>query len=161
MARDRLDGVLGVLQSQVADIAAVQKEQAALRVEGRAAQGTVEVTVDARGQLVNVVIDKAYLDGHDVDELGGYVLEAVQAAVGEVGQRVVQMLASINERDESFPTFSDIIEDISELRDVMAPELADFAQGAPWKKASRVSVGSDYDDGDDDGAQLSTLRELS
>jgi hypothetical protein len=68
--RDRLDGVLVGLQSQVADVAAVARKQAALRVEGRAAEGAVEVTVNARGQLVNVVIDKSYLDEHDFD-VGG------------------------------------------------------------------------------------------
>ncbi|MGE2818039.1 YbaB/EbfC family nucleoid-associated protein [Mycobacterium heidelbergense] len=155
--RDRLDEVLAGLQSQLADVAAAQKKQAALRVEGRAAEGTVEVTVNARGQVVNVVIDTSYLDEHDFDELGGHVLQAAQAAVREAGQQVAALLAPINQRDKAFPALSDIVEDITQLRDAMPAGLDDFAAGAPWKKASGVSVGGRDDDGDDE-ARFPTVR---
>lgn len=87
----------------------VQKKRAALTVDARAAEGAVEVTVDARGQLVSIVIDKSYLDDHDFDELGGHIIEATRRAAGEAEQRVAEMLAPINERDKSFPAFSDIV----------------------------------------------------
>ncbi|WP_175611170.1 YbaB/EbfC family nucleoid-associated protein [Mycobacterium sp. SP-6446] len=149
--------MLAGLQAQVADVAAVQKKQAALRVEGQAAEGTVEVSVNARGQLVNVVIDTSYLDDHDFDELAGHIVEAAQAAVREAGKRVAAMLAPINQRDKSFPTFSDIVEDIPGLRDVLPSGLDDFAAGAPWKKAHGVSVGGGDHNGDD-GAGFPTVR---
>ncbi|OMC10588.1 YbaB/EbfC family nucleoid-associated protein [Mycobacterium sp. SP-6446] len=155
--RDQLDEVLAGLQSQLADVAAAQKKQAAFRVEGRATEGTVAVTVDARGQVVNVVIDTSYLDDHDFDGLGGYVLQAAQAAVGEAGQRVAQMLAPINQRDKAFPAFSAIVEDIPQLRDALPPGLDDFAAGAPWKKSPGMSVGGG-DENPEDGAGFPTVR---
>jgi DNA-binding protein YbaB len=148
-ARDRLGDALDALRSQVADISAVKKKRAALRVEGRAADDTVEVTVDARGQLVGVVIDKSYLDDHDFDDLAGHVLEAVRRAAGEAGQRVAEMVAPITQREKSFPTFSDIVEGL--------PDLADLIPGAPGQGLSAPSMGGAFDDGDD-GVQFPTVR---
>jgi DNA-binding protein YbaB len=156
-ARDRLDDALDSLQSQIADIAAMQKKQAALRVDAQAAEGTVAVTVNSRGQLVNIVIDESYLDDHDFDELGGHILEAAQEAAGEAGQRTAEMLAPINERGQSFPTFSEIAEGMPNLAGLMPPELADFIEGAPGKGPSGASADGGYDDGDD-GAEFPTVR---
>jgi DNA-binding protein YbaB len=148
-ARDRFGDAVDALRSQVADIAAVKKKRAALRVEGQAADGTVEVTVDARGQLVGVAIDKSYLDDHDFDDLAGHVLEAVRRAAGEAERRVAEMVTPITERDKSFPTFSDIVEGL--------PDLADLIPGAPRQGSSGPSSGGAFDVGDD-GAQFPTVR---
>jgi DNA-binding protein YbaB len=114
-AGDRVTDVLAGVRDQLADIASLQKEQAALRVDARAADGAVQVTVDARGQLVETVIDKSYLDDHDFDDLGGYVTQAAQAAARDAGRRVAQMLGPINERHKSFPSYSDIVKGVPEL----------------------------------------------
>jgi DNA-binding protein YbaB len=156
-ARDRLDDALDSLQSQIADIAAMQKKRAALRADAQAAEGTVTVTVNSRGQLVNIVIDESYLDEHDFDELGTHILEAAQAAVGAAGQRTAEMLAPINELDKSFPTFAEMAGDMPDLAGLMPPELAEFIEGAPGKGSSGSSADGGYDDGDD-GAEFPTVR---
>jgi DNA-binding protein YbaB len=151
-ARDRVVDVLARLRDQLSDFAAMQRKQAALELNAQAADGTVEVTVNARGQLIKTVIDNSYLDDHDFDELGGYITEAAQAAVQDVGQRVAEMLAPINERYRNFPTFSDIVEGIPDPSDLMPPGLDAFAPASQRQDTSVSSAGGRYDDGDGDGA---------
>jgi hypothetical protein len=107
---------------------------------------------------VSVSIDKSYLDDHDFDELGGYILEAAQAAAGQAEKRVAEMLAPITERDKSFPTFSDIVEGLPELADLMPGELDAFSPDAPGEGPSGSSMGGAYDEGDGDGSQFPTVR---
>lgn len=134
-AGDRLGEVLARLRDQLAGIEAVQKEQAALVVCGRAAEGSVEVTVNARGQLVKAVIEKSFLDDHDFDELGDYITEAAQSAAADAARRVAEMLAPINERHNAFPSFSDIVAGLPDPRDVIPPGLEAFLGGAVWAGA--------------------------
>jgi DNA-binding protein YbaB len=149
---------LAGLQSQMADIAAVQKRQAALRVDAQAAEGTVEVTVNARGQLVKVVIDKSYLDDHDFDELGGCIVEAAQAAAEDAGRQVAEMLAPINERHKSLPTFSDIAEGVPSASDLTPPGLDGFMPVPPQEDAFESSAGDGYDHGNEGGAEFPIVR---
>jgi hypothetical protein len=107
--------MLSDMRDQLADIAAMEKKQAELEVGGKAADGTVQVTVNARGQVVKTEIDKSYLDDHEFEELGGHITEAVQAAAAEAGRQVAEMLAPINERHNKLPSLSDIINSLPDL----------------------------------------------
>ncbi|MBO0879926.1 MAG: YbaB/EbfC family nucleoid-associated protein [Mycobacterium sp.] len=157
-AREQAINVLAGLQSQMADIAAVHQRQAVLRVDAQAAEGTVEVTVNARGQLVKVVIDKSYLDDHDFDELGGSILEAAQAAAEDARQQVTEMLAPINERRKSLPTFSDIVESVPSASDLTPPGLDGFLPAPSLEESFEPSVGDGYDDGNEGGAEFPIVR---
>jgi DNA-binding protein YbaB len=147
-AGDRVGDVLAGLRDELADIAAMQKKQAELKAGGQAADGSVEVTVNARGQVVKTVIDKSYFDDHDFEDLGGYITEAAQAAAGEAGRRVAEMLAPITERHKKLPSFSDIVEGLPDPSDVMPPGLDLFGPGPRVQEGSPVSpAGARYDDG--------------
>ena len=140
------------LQTQLGDIAAMQKQQAELKFNVQAADGTVEVTVDARGQLIKAVIDKSYLDDHDFDELGGYVTQAAQTAAQGVGQRVADLLAPLNERYGKLPKFSEIVEGLPDPADLFPPGLDAFAPGRQRRDGDSVSsAGGLYGDGAGDG----------
>jgi DNA-binding protein YbaB len=156
--RDGVTDVLGRLRDQLADIAAVQKKQAALKLSAQAADGTVEVTVNARGQLVNTVIDESYLDDHDIDELANFITEAAQAAATKAGQRVAEMMAPIAERQRSFPSFSDIVDGMPDVADLI-PQGADTF-GAPAQRqdgrANPLGAIRDFD-GDSD-VEFPTVR---
>jgi len=154
-ARDRVGDVLAGLRDQLADIAAMQKKQAALKVEGQAAEGSVEVAVNAQGQVVNAMIDKSYLDDHDFEDLGSYITEAAQAAAAEAGRRMSEMLAPINERHKQLPSFSDIFESLPGLSDVMPPELDVFGTGLRLRRDSPPGAG--YDNGGEE-AEFPTVR---
>jgi DNA-binding protein YbaB len=156
-ARGRVGDVLVGLRDELADIAAMQKKQAELKVDGQAADGSVEVTVNARGQVVKTVIDTSYFDDHDVEDLGGYITEAAQAAAGEAGRRVAEMLAPITERQKKLPSFSEIVQGLPDPGDLL-PGLDLFGPGPrPQKDSSVSSAGGGYDDGDGE-AEFPTVK---
>lgn len=132
-----------MVQEQLADIAAVQKKQAELTATGTAADGMVEVTVNAHGQLTKTVIDENYLDDHEFDELSDHITEAAQSAARDAVRRVSEMMAPISERRKAFPAMSDIMRGAPDLRDLMPPGLDPFAAPQPRRTP-------DQDDGRDD-----------
>jgi hypothetical protein len=75
----RLAGVLADLRDQLADFAAVRKKLAGLKVSAAVAEGSVEVTVNAQGQVIKTAIDECYLD--DLRFLGGVWSGVVWAGV--------------------------------------------------------------------------------
>jgi DNA-binding protein YbaB len=143
----------------MADFVELQKKQAALEVSATAAEGSIEVTVNARGQVVKALIDKSYLDDHDFEELGDHLTEAAQAAARQAGGRVAEMLAPMGERQRSFPSFSDIVEGIPDLGDVLPPGLEVLSAAASRREGSPASwVAGSGDDGGDGGAEFPTVR---
>lgn len=156
-ARDRVGEVLAGLRDQLGDIAEMQKKQAALQVKGQAAEGSVEVTVDAQGRVVRTVIDKSYLDDHDVEELGDHFTEAAQAAAGEASRRVAEMLAPINERHSKFPSLSDIVEGLPDPNDLLSPGLDVFGPSTRPRPDSSAPAAR-YDDHYGEG-EFPTVKE--
>ena len=157
-ARDRVNDMLAGLRDQLADVAAMQKKQAELTAGGQAADGTVEVTVNARGQVVRTVIDKSYFDDHEFEELGGHITEAAQAAAAEASRRVAEMLAPITERHNKMPSLSDIVEGLPDPSDVLPPGLDLFGPGPrPQEDSSVPSAGARYDDGEGE-AEFATVK---
>jgi DNA-binding protein YbaB len=113
--------IMAQVQEQIADIAAVQEKQAELTANGTAADGMIEVTVDAHGLLVKTVIDESYLEYFEFDELSDHITEAVQAAAQEASRQVAEMMVPIGERRRQFPSLSDIVEGAPDLRDLTEP----------------------------------------
>lgn len=162
MVRDRIADVLAGMHDHLADIAAMQNKRAALKVEGRTADGTVKVTVNGRGQWVKTIIEKSYLDDHDFEDLGGYITKAAQAAAGEAAQRVAEMAAPLAERQRNgmLPSFSEILDRRPDFSDLIALGLDEFAVSLSRDEIPSISsVGGIYDDGD--RAELSCDEEMS
>jgi DNA-binding protein YbaB len=148
-ARERLGEAWARLQSQLADIAALEEKQAALRANGRAADGVVEVTVDARGQLVEVVIDEDYLRDHKLAELGEHITEAARMAAADAGRRVAQLMAPLTERFGSFSSLSEKIRGAGDLEDLLSGGWDSFARAAsPAQDLPGAKADGDGDPGD-------------
>jgi DNA-binding protein YbaB len=141
--RHQMTEVLALVREQMADVAAMHKKQAELTATGAAADGMVEVTVDARGQLVKTVIDESYLDEYEFEELGEHITEAAQTAARDASRRVAEMLVPISERRKAFPSLSDILEGAPDLCDLTPSWLDPFA-------ADRLRQMDDGDDGSDE-----------
>jgi DNA-binding protein YbaB len=156
-AHEQLIDVLAGLKDQLGDIAALQKKQAALELVAHAADDTVEVTVNARGQLIKVVIDESYLNDYDFEDLGNHITEAAQAAARDAAGRVAELLAPINSRHKTFPSFSDIVDGMPDPKDLVPPGL-DAVAGALQRREglSASSARGRYDDGGD--ADFPTVR---
>ena len=134
--------VLALVQEQMADIAAMQKKQAEITAKAAAADGMVEVTVDAHGHLVETVIDESYLDEHEFSELADHITEAAQAAVQDAARRITEMMVPISERRRRLPSLSEFIDGAPDLRDLVLPGVRPVAES-----------GSHHDHVDDDGRE--------
>ncbi len=115
----------------MADIAAVQRKQAELTASAEAADGLVEVTVNAHGHLTNTVIDETYLEEFEFEDLPGHITEAAQAAIRTVAARVAELMAPITERRQSLPPLSTVVEGAPDLRDLMPSALESLVVAAP------------------------------
>ncbi len=153
-ARDQLDDVLGLLQDQIADIAAMQKKQADLTATERAADGTVEVTVNAGGQVVKTIIDKSFLDEYEFEDLAGHITAAAQAAAKEAGRLVAELLAPINARHNKLPSFSEIVDGLPDAKDLMSVGRDLWANAAQPQQDSA----SEADDDGEGEPGLVTVR---
>jgi DNA-binding protein YbaB len=142
--RHQMTEVLALVQEQMADIAAVQREQAQLTASSKAADGLVEVTVDARGRVIETVIDENYLDEYELEELGGHVTEAAQSAAQLVAQRSAALMMPIEERRRMMPALSDIADG--------APDLRDLTRSVYGNDDAVVRAGEPEDDDRDESA---------
>jgi DNA-binding protein YbaB len=129
--RHEMTEVLALVQEQMADIAAMQTKQAAITATGTAADGMVEVTVNAQGHLVKTVIDEAYLDEHEFEDLSDHITEAAQEAAGDAARQVSELLVPISERRKRFPSLSDIVDGAPDLRDLVPTRLQPVAAQGP------------------------------
>lgn len=127
----------------MADIAAIQRKQAELTASAAAADGLVEVTVNAHGHLIGTSIDEEYLDEFEFEELADHITEAAQTAIRTVAERVAEMMAPITERRQALPPLSDIVEGAPDLRDLTPPAVESLVV------AARRSDPGDHDSTDD------------
>jgi DNA-binding protein YbaB len=122
--RHQATEVMAIVQEQLSEIAAAQQRQAELTANGAAADGAVEVTVNAAGQVIETVIDESYLDDHEFDELGAHFTAAAQAAAAEAARRVAEIMAPITERRRALLSMSEDVEGAPDLAAV-APSWLD------------------------------------
>lgn len=148
--RHQMTEVLALVQEQMADIAAVQREQAQLTASAEAADGLVEVTVDARGHVIETVIDETYLDEYELEELGGHVTEAAQSAAQLVAQRASALMVPIDERRRMLPSLSDIADG--------APDLRDLTRSVYGNDDTTVVPAGEPEDDDRDESAFPTVR---
>jgi DNA-binding YbaB/EbfC family protein len=144
--RHEMTDVLALVREQMAEIAAMQKKQAELTATGEAADGMVEVTVNAQGQLLKTVIDESYLEEYEFEQLADHVTEAAQAAVRDVTHSMSEMMVPIGERRKRFPSLSEFIEGAPDLREL----VPDWSQ-----PVASTSLRNQH--GDDDGIQDSAF----
>jgi DNA-binding protein YbaB len=119
-ARHELEETLELVHEHLADLAIVERKRAALSATATAADGTVEVTVDARGIVSATTVDDSYLDDFELADLGDFVTAAAQEAAGEVGRQSAELLAPLADRRARFPSLSDIVDGAPDLRDLVS-----------------------------------------
>jgi DNA-binding protein YbaB len=140
--RHEMTEVLALVQEQMADIADLQRKQAAVTAKAAAADGLVQVTVNANGQLIETDIDESYLDEHEFSELADHITEAAQAATRDAARQLTEMMVPISERRKQFPSLSEVVDGAPDLRDLVPP----------WMQPAAAS-GPRHDHLDDDGKE--------
>ncbi|CRZ17745.1 YbaB/EbfC family nucleoid-associated protein [Mycolicibacterium neworleansense] len=119
-ARHELIDALALVQEQFADLAVVEQERAALSATAASADGTVTVTVDSDGVVIQTAVSESYLDEHDLADLGWHITAAAQDAVHAVQLMVAELLAPLAQRREQMPSLSDIVEGAPDIRDLLS-----------------------------------------
>lgn len=137
-------------QEQLANIAAIQRQQAALTATASVADGMVQVSVNARGVVTETRIDHDYLDEHDVEDLGHDITDAAQQAAATVQRRASALMEPLTEHRAALPSLSEIISGATDLRDFESQ--VPTVSTAPPNSRERLSLERDPtfpDDGDE------------
>jgi DNA-binding protein YbaB len=118
--RHEVDDVVALVQDQMQEFSAIQEKRSAITGKASAADGTVEVTVDAQRMVTGVVIDESYLEDFEFADLGGHVVTAAQAAVDEVAQRSAALLAPMTERRTAILEQAGMVGELPDFQNMLA-----------------------------------------
>lgn len=143
--RNEFGQVLALVQEQMRDLSDIQQKHSVMTATATAADGMVEVTLNAARTVVKTVVDEAYLDDHELAELGEHVTNAAQAAARQIDQRTQALLAPMNERRKAVSDIAGNVIDLPGFREAMA------AVGAMGETSQPQSKPADHR-GDDDSS---------
>jgi DNA-binding protein YbaB len=148
--RNEFGQVLALVQEQMRDLSDIQQKRSVMTATATAADGMVEVTLNAARTVVKTVVDEAYLDDHDLAELGSHVTNAAQAAARQMDQRSEALLAPMNERRKAVSDIAGNVIDLPGFREALA---AVRAMGE-----SPQSQPKSTDHSGDDGSSFPTIK---
>ena len=144
--RNEFGQVLALVQEQMRDLSNIQQQRSTMVARATAADGTVEVTVNAQRTVVKTVVDESYLEDHEFAELGGHVTSAAQAAVRQLDKRSEAMLAPMNERRKAVSEISGNVIGLPGFREALAEvsAMGDSLQSPPTPTESEGDDGSSF-----------------
>jgi DNA-binding protein YbaB len=148
--RNDFGQVLALVQEQMRDLSNIQQQRSTMMAMATAADGMVEVTVNAQRTVVKTVVDESYLEDHEFAELGGHITSAAQAAVRQLDKRSEALLAPMNERRKAVSEISGNVIGLPGFREALAEvsAMGDSLQSEPKPTEN---------DGDD-GSSFPTIR---
>jgi DNA-binding protein YbaB len=112
--------IVALVQEQLGELAAVQQKRSALTATATAADGAIEVTVDAHRMVTKTVVDDSYLDDFELADLGGHITTAAQAAAREIERQSAALLAPVTERRNEILSHSRPVGDMPSLQELMS-----------------------------------------
>jgi DNA-binding protein YbaB len=118
--RDDLAEMMALAQDQMRELSAAQQQRMALTGKGTAADGLVEVTVDAQGTVTSTVIQESYLQEFEFAELSDHITTAARAAAQEVQQRGTALFAPLTERRQTISALSGRLVDAPDISELMS-----------------------------------------
>lgn len=90
--RGRFDDVVSQYQRLRLGMDDIQQRLSTMAVTAESADGLVRATVGARGQLIDLRLDRDVYRRHDPDELSRVILRTVEQAVGKTTAQVQEMV---------------------------------------------------------------------
>jgi DNA-binding protein YbaB len=151
-ARHEMRHVLALVQEQLQELSTIEQKRSAIEATGTAADGLVEVTVNAQRLVTSTVIDEAYLEDFEFAELGGHITTAAQKAGEEVERRSAALLGPMSRRREEITSLggaSGAIPDFQEL-------LSGLRSAVPAELSPQTGDGGST--GWDEGSSFPTVR---
>src|SRR3982751_3353758 len=110
-----LGEVMALARDHLRELSAAQQKRMTITGTGTAADGLVEVTVDAQRMVTSTVIDDAYVVDYELADLGGHVTTAAQAAAREVERRGAELLAPLQRGRDAISALSGTLTDAPDL----------------------------------------------
>ncbi len=142
--------VLALVQEQMQGLSVMQERRAALTATATAADGTVEITVDAQRTVTKTVVDETYLDEFELSDLGGYITTAAQQAAQEIDRQSAALLAPLTQRRQEISSLSGLVAD--------APDFGDLITGLGSLAAPPASRPDDGGDDLEEHSPFPTVR---
>lgn len=144
--RNEFSEVLALVQEQMRDLSNIQQQRSTMTASATAADGMVEVTVNAQRTVVETVVDESYLEDHDFAELGGHITSAAQAAVRQLDKRSEALLAPMNERRKAVSEISGNVIGLPGFREALAEvsAMGDSLQSEPKQTDNDGDVDSSF-----------------
>jgi len=118
--RNEFSQVLGLVQEQMRDLSEIHQKRSVMTASATAADGMVEVTLNAARAVVKTVIDESYLDEYELGELGEHVTRAAQTAARQLDQRSEALLAPMNERRKAVADIAGNVIDLPGFREALS-----------------------------------------
>ncbi|MDF2824803.1 MAG: hypothetical protein K0R68_2211 [Mycobacterium sp.] len=118
--RNEFGQVLGLVQEQMRDLSEIHQKRSVMTATATAADGMVEITLNAARVVVKTVIDESYLDEYELGELGDHVTKAAQAAASQLDQSSEALLAPMNERRKAVQDIAGNVIDLPGFREALA-----------------------------------------
>ncbi len=143
--RHDLAEVMALAQDQMRELSTAQQQRKTLSATGTAADGLVEVTVDAQRMVTSTTIGESYLQEFELADLGDHVTTAAQAAAQEVERRGAALFAPLAQLRQAFSAMSGRLVDAPELGELMSL----INPGLPAAPSSE-----NVDDGADDWSEV-------
>lgn len=112
--------ILSLVQEQMHELSVMQQRRSELTAKGTAADGTVQVTINAGCMVTDTVIDESYLDDFEFADLGTHITTAAQQAVQEIERRAAAMLAPMTERRREISSLSGIVADAPDFGELIS-----------------------------------------
>jgi DNA-binding protein YbaB len=118
--KNDLAELMALVQDQMRGLSEMQQKREVLTATVKTADGSVDVSVDARGIVTEIVIDESYLEAFELADLGGHITRAAREAAQEVAQRAAALLEPLTQRRGSIRGLSEAAVDLPELGDIMS-----------------------------------------
>jgi DNA-binding protein YbaB len=132
--------VMALAQDQMRELSAAQQQRVSLSATGTAADGLVEVTVDAQRTVTSTLIQESYLQEFELADLGGHITTAARAAADEVERRGAALFAPLAKRRQTISALTGTMVDVPDFSELMSRMNLD----------TPVAEETQADDGDED-----------
>ncbi|PXX66592.1 DNA-binding protein YbaB [Nocardia tenerifensis] len=117
-SRENVAGLMDEVQSQLRNIAQLQRQRTALIGKASERGGRVTVAVNADGVLIDVKFGRGVED-LEYPELARAILKAAQDATADVMRRTQELMAPIQQDRARLPKLSDLVEGMPDVSSLM------------------------------------------
>ncbi len=127
---DDVGTLMGDLNKLVGDITVAQQKSLALTATATGLDGRITISVNARGIVTEVLVDDDTLTQVTGRTLGAAITTTTQKAAAEVDQKMAEVWAPINARQNALPSAKDAFGGLAQFFDGL-PDIDNLFTSSP------------------------------